>query len=559
MDTSGVHVDLNHVFAGGVKRDSGWSKVGIASAQSNDGVSKQSYHSYVKVKVPTQPEKDERDPIEIYLQDEDAARDAGGIAHTRWKMANFMEINVIKAIVMAVVCLNGILIGVQLDYGGDETAWESIDAAFLLIFTVEAVVRLIGFGWLFFTDSWNLLDFSVVVVGLVDWIISASTGGDSNPVFTAFRLLRIFRVFKVMRFFDRLSKLVEAFFGAMQDVIWVAILVLIMLYIFGVMVTAFYADHKELDDAGVDSNDLFGTVPRSMATLFQIMTMDGWMSGITRPTANVYGSAWIVFILWAVIGALGLLNLLTAIFIESLTELSRKADRKQQKQMEQQRARVLDIVQKLFFEFDEDHSGTLDVREANLVLNEISNAPEILPAFAVLGITSYHINEAIHLADQDGDGIDYQEFIDCLQIMDAPAQKKDTMMITKQFHRQTDLVCQQISLLTNEVKELRQEVQTLRNPNKAAAPLKSNDLRKMFDEVDSNDSGEIDHKELVMIFEKLVGDSASIEGNQDEVSASELTASMIKDYGTDGVLKFEQFMQMIKENNFQSVFQSLEL
>ena len=36
----------------------------------------------------------------------------------------------------------------------------------------------------------------------------------------------------------------------------------------------------------------------------------------------------------------------------------------------------------------------------NLVLNEISNAPEILPAFAVLGITSYHINEAIHLADQ---------------------------------------------------------------------------------------------------------------------------------------------------------------
>ena len=109
------------------------------------------------------------------------------------------------------------------------------------------------------------------------------------------------------------------------------------------------------------------------------------------------------------------------------------------------------------------------------------------------------------------------------------------------------------------MKELRQEVQTLKNPNKAAAPLKSNDLRKMFDEVDSNDSGEIDHKELVMIFEKLVGDSASIEGNQDEVSASELTASMIKDYGTDGVLKFEQFMQMIKENNFQSVFQSLEL
>ena len=156
-------MDLNHVFAGGVKRDSGWSAVGIQSAQSNDGASKQPHRSYVRLKVPTQKQKDERHPIEIYLQDEDAARDAGGFAHKRWKIANFMEQNVIKAIVMGLVCVNGILIGIQLDYGGDETAWESIDAAFLLIFTVETVVRLIGFDWLFFTDSWNLLDFSVVV------------------------------------------------------------------------------------------------------------------------------------------------------------------------------------------------------------------------------------------------------------------------------------------------------------------------------------------------------------------------------------------------------------
>ena len=113
-----------------------------------------------------------------------------------------------------------------------------------------------------------------------------------------------------------------------------------------------------------------------------------------------------------------------------------------------------------------------------------------------------------------------------------------------------------------QVKELRQDVQTLKDPNKAATSSTSgddHDLRKMFDEVDLNQSGEIDYKELVMIFEKLVGDSASIDGDKDGVSASELTASMIKDYGTDGVLKFEQFMQMIKENNFQSVFQSLEL
>ena len=109
-----------------------------------------------------------------------------------------------------------------------------------------------------------------------------------------------------------------------------------------------------------------------------------------------------------------------------------------------------------------------------------------------------------------------------------------------------------------QVKELRQDVQTLKDPNKAATSSTSgddHDLRKMFDEFDLNQSGEIDYNELVMIFEKLVGDSASIDGDKDGVSASELTASMIKDYGTNGVLNFGQFMKMIKENNFQSVFQ----
>ena len=85
-----------------------------------------------------------------------------------------------------------------------------------------------------------------------------------------------------------------------------------------------------------------------MATLFQIMTLDGyyfdtrrsilcwcaelclclcrWMSEIVHPVGDVYPFAWLVFLLWCCIGALGLLNLMTAIFIDSLTVLSRKGE-----------------------------------------------------------------------------------------------------------------------------------------------------------------------------------------------------------------------------------------
>ena len=47
------------------------------------------------------------------------------------------------------------------------------------------------------------------------------------------------------------------------------------------------------------------------------------MSAITRPIGNVYGGAWFVFIMWAIIAALGLLNLMTAIFVESIIQISR--------------------------------------------------------------------------------------------------------------------------------------------------------------------------------------------------------------------------------------------
>ena len=44
---------------------------------------------------------------------------------------------------MGFVLINGILIGVQIDYGGSETAWEAVDSIFLFVFTVEVTSSLL--------------------------------------------------------------------------------------------------------------------------------------------------------------------------------------------------------------------------------------------------------------------------------------------------------------------------------------------------------------------------------------------------------------------------------
>jgi choline-glycine betaine transporter len=50
---------------------------------------------------------------------------------------------------------------------------------------------------------------------------------------------------------------------------------------------------------------LAGTVPRSMATLFQMMTLDSWMSGITRPIGDVYTFAFFFFFVFVAFASLG--------------------------------------------------------------------------------------------------------------------------------------------------------------------------------------------------------------------------------------------------------------
>lgn len=99
----------------------------------------------------------------------------------------------------------------------------------------------------------------------------------------------------------------QAFLIAMQSVVWVGVLLLMAVYIFSIMAQGFFkdADYKH-----------FGTVPRSMASLFQILTMDAWASGVAWPISDIYPAAWGFFVVFVLLGSFGLLNLLTGVFIE---------------------------------------------------------------------------------------------------------------------------------------------------------------------------------------------------------------------------------------------------
>ncbi|XP_016404514.1 cation channel sperm-associated protein 1-like, partial [Sinocyclocheilus rhinocerous] len=72
--------------------------------------------------------------------------------------------------IMLLVLLMNTAIQVAMTFQGLAPAWvyEALEAVFLAFYTMECVLKLISFGLKYFKSLWNILDFSVTLVGLVD-------------------------------------------------------------------------------------------------------------------------------------------------------------------------------------------------------------------------------------------------------------------------------------------------------------------------------------------------------------------------------------------------------
>src|SRR3546814_216007 len=178
----------------------------------------------------------------------------------------------------------------------------ALDAAIVAVFTVEVALRLFARGPRFFLDGWNLFDFAIIALTL-----APATGNLS--VLRTFRILRVLRLVSVV---PRLRAVVEALIRSLPGLGAIAGLLVVLFYVAGVMTTKLY---------GPAFPEWFGTIPASMYTLFQVMTLEGWSDGIVRPVMEAHPYAWIFFIPFILVASFTVLNLFIAIIVNSLEQL----------------------------------------------------------------------------------------------------------------------------------------------------------------------------------------------------------------------------------------------
>lgn len=185
-----------------------------------------------------------------------------------------------------------------------------LDRVALSIFVVEIGLKLFAHRANFFKSGWNVFDFIIVAIALLP------TAGPLS-VLRAMRILRALRLLSVV---PQMRAVVGALLGAVPGMGAIVAVLLLVFYIAAVMATKLFA---------ATHPDWFGSVPSSMYTLFQIMTLESWSMGIVRPVMDVHPWSWIFFVPFIIVTSFAVLNLFIALIVDSMQSMHKFEDKEE--------------------------------------------------------------------------------------------------------------------------------------------------------------------------------------------------------------------------------------
>ncbi|SDG40192.1 voltage-gated sodium channel [Sinosporangium album] len=222
---------------------------------------------------------------------------------SRQQLRQLLEHRFTQRAVVTVIVINAVTIGCEtsaylMEHVG--TLLHAIDRIALAIFTVELAVRLYAYGRAFWSDPWNWFDAIIVLVALVP---------ASGPT-SILRSLRILRALRLVSAVPSMRRVVGALLTAMPGMASIIGLLTLLIYIAAVVATKLFGEIVP---------DRFDELPRSLFTLFQIMTGDDWGS-VAQEVMRHKPWAWIFFIAYILMSTFVALNLFIAVVVNAMDD-----------------------------------------------------------------------------------------------------------------------------------------------------------------------------------------------------------------------------------------------
>ncbi|XP_056281310.1 voltage-dependent L-type calcium channel subunit alpha-1C isoform X1 [Pseudoliparis swirei] len=288
-----------------------------------------------------------------------------------------------EIIILMTIFANCVALAVYIPFPEDDSNatnsnLERVEYLFLIIFTVEAFLKVIAYGLLFHPNAylrngWNLLDFIIVVVGLFSAILEQATKGDGGtPIggkaagfdVKALRAFRVLRPLRLVSGVPSLQVVLNSIIKAMVPLLHIALLVLFVIIIYAIIglelfmgkmhktcnheQTGTIAEEKpapcapegaygrhckhngtecmmgwEGPNEGITNFDNFAF---AMLTVFQCITMEGWTDVLYwMQDAMGYELPWVYFVSLVIFGSFFVLNLVLGVLSGEFSKEREKA------------------------------------------------------------------------------------------------------------------------------------------------------------------------------------------------------------------------------------------
>ena len=226
------------------------------------------------------------------------------------RASRLVESPAFERFILGVILANALVLGAE-TYGSVEREYgdllDTLNAVCLGVFVVEILLRFTATGFSprrYFSDGWNVFDFIVV-------------GGAFVPALrdnaTLLRVLRLLRIVRAVRLLPDLRVLVRAVGRALPGVASLALLTVLMLFVYGMVGWLLFDD--ELPNE-------FGDIGNAMLTLFVLLSLEN-LPVLLEQGREVSEWTILYFLSFALLAAFLLFNLFIGIVINSLDEARR--------------------------------------------------------------------------------------------------------------------------------------------------------------------------------------------------------------------------------------------
>lgn len=118
---------------------------------------------------------------------------------------------------------------------------EILNYIFMVIFTIEAIVKIIAMRSKYFLDGWNIFDFSVVLLTAIilglSWI-GPKFGlevGNLGVTSTILRSLRIGRIFRLVKKAKELQVIFQALIDSVPAMASLALLLILLIFMYSII------------------------------------------------------------------------------------------------------------------------------------------------------------------------------------------------------------------------------------------------------------------------------------------------------------------------------------